>query len=100
MIFEYGGWHIVKIGFDEQGFTLYLKHIFDGHEIEFLENLVKNVIQYGYRYMNSSENQLTYWLSDIIPIVTFGEVAMFVDDCMLNEYGIKEKELAIAQKSA
>jgi hypothetical protein len=87
-------------GFDRQGFVEYMNNAFDGFDQPFVRNLVDNVIEYGLKHERVSKDQFCYWLSDMIPEVEFGEVAMFIDDASLTKYGLEEKKKALETKIA
>jgi hypothetical protein len=81
-----------NIGFNKQGFMEYLELSFNGFENSFLRNLVKNLIEYANKHERVSKDQFCYFVSDLLPEVEFGEVAMFMNDGSLTEYGLTEKK--------
>lgn len=58
----------------------------------YVRELVENLIGYGLEHENESKDQFCDFLADIIPEISFGEVAMFMDDRHLTEYGTLEKQ--------
>ena len=85
-------------GFNKSEFMEYLEHTFNGFDNSFLRGLVKNLISYGLKWEKVSKDQFCYWISDMLPEVEFGEVAMFIDDGCLTENGQKEKYKAIENR--
>lgn len=85
-------------GFNETEFMAYLESTFNGFDNSFLRGLVENVIAYGLKWEKVSKDQFCYWVSDMLPEVEFGEVAMFIDDNCLTENGKEEKYKAIGNK--
>ena len=82
-------------GFDETGFMGYLEKSFGGFENTFLRGLVENLVEYGLMYERVSKDQFCYWLSNLLPEVSFGEVAAFMNDDSLTASGKTEKLEAI-----
>lgn len=82
-------------GFEDVGFMGYLEKSFNGFDNTFLRGLVENLIEYGLMYERVSKDQFCYWLSDLLPEVSFGEVAAFMDDDSLTANGKWEKQEAI-----
>ena len=78
-------------GFDENNFMAYLEATFNGFENSFLRDLVRNVIDYAKKYEHVSKDQFAYFVSDMLPEIEFGEVAMFCDDVILTADGQKMK---------
>lgn len=56
------------------------------------EETVKQIVSYGEKHERVSKDQFCYWLTDMIPVLSFGEVAMFVPDSSLTEWGQNEKK--------
>lgn len=83
-------------GFNRTAFMAYLERTFEGFENSFLRELVSNVIDYGNDHMRVSKDQFCYWVSDMLPEIEFGEVAMFIEDDCLTKNGREEKSKAIA----
>lgn len=81
----------MKKGFDEIGFMGYLEQTFSGFENSFLRGVVDNLIEYATKHEHVSKDQLCYWMSDLLPEVTFAEVAAFTDDGSLTAWGQNEK---------
>ena len=82
-------------GFDKDEFIKYLAIEFNGFENSFQRELVENLIDYANVHECVSKDQRVYWLSDIIPEITFGEVAMFMDDDCLTYIGQEAKRKAL-----
>lgn len=82
-------------GFNDVSFMAYLEKTFNGFDNTFLHWLVENLIEYGLMYERVSKDQFCYWLSDMLPEVSFGEVAAFMDDESLSVNGKWEKQEAI-----
>ena len=51
-------------------------------------------MNYGKEHHGHTKDALAYFLSDMIPEVEFGEVAMFMDDDHLTRNGQMEKQKA------
>lgn len=83
-------------GFNRIEFMAYMERTFNGFENSFLRGLVDNVIDYGNKHMRVSKDQFCYWVSDMLPEIEFGEVAMFMDDDCLTKNGQEEKHKTIA----
>jgi hypothetical protein len=86
-------------GFNNTGFMEYLEKSFNGFENSFLRGTVKNIIEFGLKHERVSKDQFCYWISDMLPEVSFGEVATFMDDKSLTEWGLREKQKAIKEFS-
>ena len=88
---------IVK-GFNEPAFMEYLeRHYagFTGPDSGYLKALVSNLIAYAHQWEQVSKDQFVGFLEELLPKLTFGEIAMFIDDGCLTEDGISEKETAL-----
>lgn len=79
-------------GFDEEGFFDYMDEKFGVSENPAFEETVKQIVSYGEKHERVSKDQFCYWLTDMIPVLSFGEVAMFVPDSSLTEWGQNEKK--------
>jgi hypothetical protein len=83
----------MRNGFDEKGFLEYLEREFPTvFTNSFARELVENVIDYGIKYERVSKDQICYFLQDMLPEISFGEIAMFVEDGSLTEFGKREKK--------
>lgn len=82
-------------GFNDVSFMVYLEKAFNGFDNTFLRGLVGNLVEYGLMHERVSKDQFCYWLSDLLPEVSFGEVAAFMDDECLTTNGKREKQEAI-----
>lgn len=78
--------------FDEEGFFDYMDEKFGVSENPAFEETVKQIVSYGKKHERVSKDQFCYWLTDMIPVISFGEVAMFVPDSSLTEWGQNEKK--------
>lgn len=79
-------------GFNKIEFIKYLSAKFYGFEDNgMLKKITENIINYGQKHERISKDQFCYWISDMIPGIDFGEVAMFMDNSCLTDYGIKIK---------
>lgn len=52
--------------------------------------LLSNIIDYGIGHENVSKDQLANWITDIVPEVSFEEVALFCADEILTNSTLKE----------
>ena len=78
-----------------EGFLLYLTHYFPTPmENGWTREMVENVIRYAMKLHAHTKDSLCYFLSDIIPEISFGEVAAFMPDSGLTSYGLEQKEQA------
>ena len=93
------GKYIMRKGFNESGFLSYLEETFDGFDNCFLRDLVQNVIDYAQKWEHVSKDQFAYFVSDMLPEVEFGEVAMFCEDSILTADGQRMKREAIIDNS-
>lgn len=82
-------------GFDAEKFMSYLEQEFHRFESSMLRKIVENLIDYGHKHEQISKDQFVQWLADMIPEVTFGEVAAFMEDDCLTEGGKTEKVEAL-----
>ena len=87
-------------GFDETGFMAWLEDNFTGFENSYLRSLVENVIDYAHAHEHVGKDQLAYFVSDMLPEVTFGEVAMFCEDDILTASGQRMKREALSENAA
>lgn len=83
--------------FDKDRFMEYLESEFSGFDNSFLRSTVRNLIDFGMEHHNHSLDQLGYFLSDILPELEFGEIAMFIDDSYLTRDGQAEKRKAVSK---
>lgn len=93
------GKYIMYKGFDENNFMAYLEATFDGFDNCFLRELVQNVIDYAQKWEHVGKDQFAYFISDMLPEVEFGEVAMFCEDSILTADGQRMKREAIINYS-
>lgn len=82
-------------GFNAKKFMAYLEQEFNGMENCMLRQIVENLINYGHKHEQVSKDQFVQWLADMIPEVSFGEVAAFMEDDCLTENGKREKQAAL-----
>ena len=78
-------------GFDKFGFLGMSYRKYRCEEEPMLAELIENVVYDAYTKHNASKDQLVLRLADILPDLSFGEVAQFVDDSCLSECGKAEK---------
>lgn len=83
------------MGFNAEKFMAYLEQEFNGMENCMLRQIVEDLIEYGYKHEQVSKDQFVQWLADMIPEVSFGEVAAFMEDDCLTEKGRAEKAAAL-----
>ncbi len=84
-------------GFNRDGFMAYLEQQFSGFENCFLRETVENIIEYGKKHEHVGKDQFAYFISDILPEVELGEIAMFCDDDILTADGQWLKRDAITR---
>lgn len=82
-------------GFNVEKFMAYLEQEFNGMENCMFRGIVENLIEYGHKHEQVSKDQFVQWLADMIPEISFGEVAAFMDDDCLTENGQAEKQQAL-----
>lgn len=85
----------MKKGFNKQAFMMYLEKTINGFNQPFFRELVENLIEYGLKHEHVSKDMFCYWLSDLLPEIQFGEIAAFMSDKCLTEFGIEQKKEAI-----
>lgn len=80
-------------GFDEEKFIIYLQQKFETPVFKdsIVIEIIENVVEYAHKHKHISKNQFCEFVSEILDQVEFGEVAMFMEDKCLTEYGICEK---------
>ena len=78
-------------GFDKFGFLEMSYEKYRCEEEPMLAELIENVVYDAYTKHNISKDQLVLRLADMLPDLSFGEVAQFVDDSCLSEWGKAEK---------
>ena len=93
----------MKNGFDESQFILYMEEqfptVFGGEAGRYVRSLLENLIDYAHKHEHVSKDQFCDFLSDLLPEVEMGEVAMFMEDCCLTEsYGLAEKRRMMKEK--
>ena len=82
---------VMANGFDKFGFLGMLYGKYHCEEEPMLAELIENVVYDAYTTHNTSKDQLVLRLADMLPDLSFGEVAQFVDDSCLSEWGKAEK---------
>ena len=80
----------MKKGFDEEKFMDYIQGEFDGIT-HFTREMIYNILEYAHEHEQVSKDQFCYFVSDMIPEMEFGEVAMFMEDKCLTQDGIEAK---------
>ncbi len=90
----------MKRGFNGEGFLAYLRYRFpDAFANRFTQEMVENLIEYAHQHRHISKDQFCEFLSDFLPEVEMGEVAVFMDDDYLTKtYGIAEKRRVMKEK--
>ena len=83
-------------GFARQDFVAYLERTINGFSNPFLRELIDNLIDYGLKHEHVSKDMFCYWLSDILPDICFDEIAAFMDDNCLTDYGKAHKREGMA----
>lgn len=78
-------------GFDKLGFFVMSYEKYRCEEEPMLAELIENVVYDAYTKHNTSKDQLVLRLADMLPDLSFGEAAQFVDDSCLSEWGKAEK---------
>lgn len=77
--------------FNKAGFKAYVQSAFHRFDDEHVADFMDNVLNYALEHHNVSLDQLCYFLSDMMPFVSFGEVAAFMDDDHLTAAGLVRK---------
>ena len=77
--------------FDRDGFLKMLREKYaDCVRSAFME-LLAEIVYDAYTTHNTSKDQIVLRLADMLPDLSFGEAAQFVDDSCLSEWGKSEK---------
>lgn len=88
-------------GFNDVLFMAYLQNqyptVFSGEGSSFTREWAENIIAYAHRYEQVSKDQFCYFISDMMPEIEMGEVAMFMDDDCLTSSGKAMKMCAMEQ---
>lgn len=79
-------------GFNKNAFMEWLTNNFTVEN--FGRYTVENIIDYASEHEHVSKDQFAYFVSDMIPEITFSEVAFFCDDDILTSYGKSKKASA------
>ena len=88
-------------GFDKENFMEYMEETFvgfSGFDGAYLRELVENIINYAHKWEHVSKDQFVEFLDDMLPCVTFGEIAMFCEDAILTENGKDQKYMELAKR--
>lgn len=90
-------------GFNDVLFMRYMENqfptAFAGDGSWYARSLVENLICYAHKHEQISKDQFCEFLSNLLPEIEMGEVAMFMDDCCLTEsYGLAEKRRVMKEK--
>lgn len=80
--------------FDINGFISYMGQNFECATNYFVREMLQNLVEYAIGQKGHTLDSIAFFLSDLIPEVEFGEVAMFVDDSLLASYGKDEAQKA------
>lgn len=78
--------------FDVNGFLSYMEQHFECTKSYFVREMLQNLIEYAVNHKGHTLDSVAFFLSDMIPEVEFGEIAMFLDDSLLTTYGKEEAE--------
>ena len=78
-------------GFDKFGFLEKSYEKYRCEEEAMLAELIENIVYDAYTNYNVSKDQLVLRLADMLPDLSFGEAAQYVDDSCLSEWGKAEK---------
>lgn len=81
-------------GFDRIAFMEHLENTFSGFDNSFLRELVENVLDYATKNEHVGKDKFCYFVSEMLPEVSFGEVAAFCEDGILTAWGQQEKRSA------
>ena len=87
-------------GFDKDNFMEYLEENFDGfcgRSCDYARELVEGIIDYAYKWNHLTKDNIAEFISDVIPFVSFGEVAMFCEDAILTDYGKEQKWMELVK---
>lgn len=84
---------MVYKGFDKEKFIIYLQQKLNNEAIKdsMISGTIDNIVEYAHKNEQVSKDQFCEFVSEILDQVEFGEVAMFMEDKCLTEYGICEK---------
>lgn len=91
---------IILNGFNKDDFLRYLTSNYSGLEHWFCAELVENVVNYAIAHEHVSKDQLVWFLTDLLPEVSFDEAAQFAEDDILTEWGKEMKLKGIAKFGA
>lgn len=86
--------------FDTGGFLRYLAYLFPTvfDASYFGRQLGYNLVSYAEAYKNHGKDEMCDFLSELLPDVSFGEIAAFAPDGVLTpSYGQAEKRRAVAR---
>lgn len=86
--------------FDTGGFLCYLAWLFPTvfDTSYFGRQLAENLVNYAEAYKNHGRDEMCDFLSELLPDVSFGEIAAFAPDELLTpSYGQAEKRQAMEQ---
>ena len=77
--------------FDQEGFLEMAYRKYRCEEEPMFAELIENVVYDAYTSYNDSRDEMAARLAEILPNLSFGEAAQFVDDSCLTEWGKAEK---------
>lgn len=80
--------------FDFEGFWDYMLSNVKCTESYFVREIFLNLVEYALENKAHTLDSAIFFLSDIIPDVEFGEIAMFADDSILTSFGKDEANAA------
>ena len=78
-------------GFDRFGFLGMVNDKYIRDQWKAVAEMTVNIIYDAYTNYNTSKDQLVLRLADMLPDLEAGEIAQFVDDSCLSEWGKAEK---------
>lgn len=78
-------------GFDKTAFMEYIDYLFEPVE-GYGRAVIYNIIAYANKHEHIAKDGFAIFISDMLPEISFGEVAAFCEDCCLTRDGIREKE--------
>ena len=91
---------LILKGFNKDDFLRYLTSNYSGFEHWFCAELVENVVDYAIAHEHVSKDQFVWFLTDLLPEVSFDEVAQFAEDEILTEWGKSMKQQGVVKYGA
>ena len=86
-----------KLQYDEHGLASkqLIEYLIKLHKLDhsvYAILTLEKIIEYGEAHEDASKDQLAYYLTDLIPELTYEEVILFFADEKLTEYGLETKK--------